>query len=601
MIVALSTFCSARAELVFQDFVKVQGDQLMENGRPFRFISFNIPNLHLVEDNVAFAEENPWRLPNHFEIADALESVRQMGGTVVRTYVISVIRTNDAPGAIRHVLGPGKFNEDAFRALDEVLSIANETGVRVVIPLVDNWSWMGGRAEYAGFRGKSKDDFWTDPQIIADYEETIRFILTRTNTITGVAYCDDKGVLAWETGNELQSPAPWTRQIAAFIKSLDHNHPVIDGFNANTLRDESIAMPEVDIVTTHHYPGGKKPYAEYIRANRERTRGKKPYFVGEFGFDPTDDMRAVLETVRETGVSGALLWSLRPHNRDGGFYWHSEPSGGDHYKAYHWPGFASGNDYDESNVLALMRTEAFQIRGLPVPAVAAPAPPHLLPIADAAAISWQGSAGASGYQVERATAENGPWQKIADHVDDSAVQYRPLFNDTAAPRGTFYYRVRAVNGGGVSEASNIQGPVKVDHATLVDELNDFSQMRGHSGALDFQTHQSRKAKEHAHRLAGKSGDWIIYQLPAPIRACRLYAFFPGDVQNFHFSVSTDGLNYQEIPSTQRIFFHGAGDYGYWKPVEFDCKSLSGDAKYLRVDFVGEAQIGRIEIEHDLGR
>ena len=49
---------------------------------------------------------------------------------------------------------PGKFNEDAFRTLDQVLDVANRTGVRLIIPFVDNWSWWGGRAEYAGFRGK---------------------------------------------------------------------------------------------------------------------------------------------------------------------------------------------------------------------------------------------------------------------------------------------------------------------------------------------------------------------------------------------------------------------------------------------------------------
>jgi hypothetical protein len=28
----------------------------------------------------------------------------------------------------------------------------------------------------------------------------------------------------------------------------------MDGFGASRLRPESLAMPEVDIVTTHHYP-----------------------------------------------------------------------------------------------------------------------------------------------------------------------------------------------------------------------------------------------------------------------------------------------------------------------------------------------------------
>ncbi|MCG6923140.1 MAG: hypothetical protein LJF15_18950, partial [Acidobacteria bacterium] len=46
-----------------------------------------------------------------------------------------------------------------------------------------------------------------------------------------------------------------------------------------------------------------------------------------------------------------LVWSLRSHRREGGFYWHSEPFGSGLFKAYHWPGFASGDDYDERDLL----------------------------------------------------------------------------------------------------------------------------------------------------------------------------------------------------------------------------------------------------------
>jgi mannan endo-1,4-beta-mannosidase len=99
---------------------------------------------------------------------------------------------------------------------------------------------VGGRAEYADFRGKSKDDFWTDPQLIADFEQTIHFILTRTNTITGIRYCNNKSVLCWETGNEISSPAAWTHEIASYIKSLDPNHLVMDGFGASVLRGLSL-------------------------------------------------------------------------------------------------------------------------------------------------------------------------------------------------------------------------------------------------------------------------------------------------------------------------------------------------------------------------
>lgn len=598
-LVLLATGVSAiGAESAFRDFITVRGDQLMEGDKPFRFISFNIPNLHLVEDNVGFTEQSPWRLPDRFEITDALTAVRQQGGQVVRSYVLSVVRKNDAPGVPRHVLGPGKFNEEAFRTLDLVLQVANETGVRVIVPFVDNWSWWGGRAEYAGFRGKPADAFWTDPQVITDFKETVRFMVGRTNTLTGVRYCDDKAILCWETGNELQSPPAWTREIAAFIKTLDRNHPVMDGYHTPVLREESLTIPEVDIVTTHHYPGGPKPFPELVRANWQKAKGKKPYIVGEFGFVDTPQVKATLDAVAQTGTAGALIWSLRPRSRDGGFYWHSEPAGGNKYKAYHWPGFPSGADYDEAGLLALVQRTAFEIRGLPVPKPEPPAAPKLLPISDPSAISWQGSAGATSYAVERAAGKDGPWKVIAAKVDESAVQYRPLFADTNVAQGEWFYRVRARNQAGQSEPSNVVGPVTARHATLVDEMADFSLIHARSGALAVQTRDCRKAREDAHRLGGKAQSAIVYQLPAPVQACRLWTFFPGEIVNFRLLVSADGTTYKEVPSAKQIFSQGGGDdYGYWKPVLFECRPGAADARFLKIVFQAESQLSRVEIDY----
>ena len=433
------------------------------------------------------------------------------------------------PDVPRHVLGPGRFNEEAFRALDQVIQAADENGVRLIIPLVDNWIWQGGRAEYAGFRGKLKEDFWTDPQLIADFKETIRFVLLRTNTLSGVRYADDPAILCWETGNELQSPPAWTREIAAYIKSLDSNHLVMDGFNASHLRPESLAMPEVDIVTTHHYPGSKIPFARLIRENAAMARGKKPYVIGEFGFVSTPEMEETIKAIIDTHAAGGLLWSLRFHDRDGGFYWHSEPSGGNRYKAFHWPGSSIGAGYDEINLLAMVRRYAFAIRGMPEPPVPVPAPPTLLPVTDAAAISWQGSVGASSYIVERAPNAGGPWSVAGDGIDESFTQYRPQFADPSVSSGEWYYRVRSVNAAGRSEPSNLSGLVRVNHGTLVDELADFSKVHAVEGGLAIQTRNSRQAKEDAHRAAGNAGDALVYQVPTSVRGFRVFAFFPHNV------------------------------------------------------------------------
>ena len=184
-------------------------------------------------------------------------------------------------------------------------------------------------------------------------------------------------------------------------------------------------MPEVDIVTTHHYPGGKKSFAQVIRENAARAKGRKPYVVGEFGFVPTQEMVEAIQATIETQAAGALAWSLRFRSREGGFYWHSEPSGGNKYKAFHWPGSPIADDYDEIPFMKLMRDQAFAIRDLPVPPLPAPVPPHLLPISNVSAISWQGVVGANDYIVERAAKANGPWRIVGESVDESFTQYRP--------------------------------------------------------------------------------------------------------------------------------------------------------------------------------
>lgn len=596
--VAITFAVTLHAESQFRDFVRVQGDQLMADGKPFRFISWNIPNLHLVEDNIPFTDTHGtgWRLPNWFEITDALATVQQMVGQVVRTYVLSVQRTNDAPGVPRHVLGPGKFNEDAFRALDQVLQVANEQGVRVILPLVDNWHWWGGRVEYAGFRGKTKNDFWTDPQVIADFKQTIRFVLTRTNTLTGMRYADDKAILCWETGNELECPAAWTREIAGYIKSLDANHLVMEGFHTSELREESLAMPEVDIVTTHHYPGSPKSFAQLIRENAARAKGRKPYVVGEFGFVDNKQLADAVQATLETQTAGALAWSLRFRNRDGGFYWHSEPAGGNKYKAFHWPGSPIADDYDERPFMQLMRKQAFAIRGLAAPEIPAPAPPRLLPIADVSAISWQGSVGAVNYVVERAAKKNGPWKVVGDNVDESFTQYRPQFSDETVTKGKWFYRMRAKNAAGLSAPSNVVGPVRVSHVTLVDELADFSKLHTHTGELVIESRDCRSAMEDAHRAGGKAGSALVYRLPSPITAAKVFVFFPKAIADLKFSVSADGETFRPAAAQRNDLPFSVGDYGYWRRAIYDLKPAGKHDRFVRIEFTGAAQISRVEIQ-----
>jgi hypothetical protein len=133
-------------------------------------------------------------------------------------------------------------------------------------------------------------------------------------------YKDDKAVLAWETGNEIYCPYSWTKEIAAYLKSIDANHLVWDGLYLGNkeIQPEALADPNIDIVSSHHYPGqsyGGAEMAEAIKRFHVQIAGRKVYVVGELGFIPV----AGIEKVLDIEVNSTAM-SLAPGtcNSDGG-------------------------------------------------------------------------------------------------------------------------------------------------------------------------------------------------------------------------------------------------------------------------------------------
>jgi mannan endo-1,4-beta-mannosidase len=568
-----------------EHFVTRSGDQLMVGDKSYRFISVNIPNLLVIEDAFSFAGKNPWRWPDEFEIDDALESVRQMGGQVVRTYVISVYREGSDMGKTVHVFAPGEFNEEGFKTLDKVLEIAHRKGIRLMIPFFDRAPWMGGQPQYAAFHGKKPNDFWTDPEIIADFKKTIEHVINRKNTYTGRLYRDEPAVFGWETGNEIDATQEWTHEIAAYVKQLDPKHLVVDGRSLHGVSPWQVEEPNTDLVTTHHYPHGpgSSDFVPAIREAHALTKGKKPYAIGEFGFTDTPQIKRVYDTAIEDGMAGALLWSLRFHNRDGGFYWHMEVgAGGNFYKAYHWPGFTSGAAYDERAVMQLTRDKGFEIQGQQPPAIQKPAAPKLLPIEHPAMISWQGAVGASGYDVERADKSVGPWVVVGKDVSDADAQYRPLFSDDSAKaKKPYYYRVISRNSAGESAPSNVIGPVSAPQQMLVDECRELKSLHESTGDVTVRTTNARLTKEDGDRFALANGSSITYRLDGPARSWRVYAFAPKDDVELVAAASADGKEFRPIKAERISATSGRGDYGYLAPVMFQGSTPTGSIAYLR--------------------
>ncbi len=582
-----------RLEAQFKNFVTARGDSLMDGDSKLRFISFNIPTLTYVEDNLPFAQPNAWRPADAFEITDALEAIHQVGGKVVRMYVPSVHKEMDDTSIIRHVVGPGEFNEEAFRAYDKMLQVANTIGVRVIIPFLDNWWWWGGPKEYARFRGKQASEFWTDSLLISDFKKTVDHIVNRVNTYTGVPYKDDKAILCWETGNELECPTSWNIAMAAYIKRLDPNHLVMAGAYERMISEDYLADPNIDIVETHHYDRPDR-ILDYVILNRALAMTRKPYIVGEFGFIPTAAMRTILDTVIADGTSGIMVWSMRQHNRDGGFYYHQN--------AYRWPGFPSGNSWDEMAVDSLFHVKACEIAGEAPTPLPVPAPPTLLPIATPFKISWQGSTGAQSYVVERKH-EGGDtsWHVLSARASNAVARYAPLFEDTSAVVGQAYdYRVRAQNTSGVSDPSPAVGPVTVSYRLLVDEMRDSSLWYAHNGEIRFLTMQDlARVKEDADRISGADGDFIVYRLADSIAEVTIQAFATSGDSALTMQISSgptpDAMALRTIRRDIRPNF--PNEYRQFCPVFFTATDFPRADRYVKIVLVGNSQVSRIEIAY----
>jgi len=584
---------SVRAETGFREFITARGSQLMEGDQAFRFMSFNIPNLTYTEDDMRFEQLSSFRWPTPYETDDALATIRQMGGRVARTYVLSVRKTNDPPGLPRHILGPGQLNEEGMVVLDRVLASAHRHGVRLIIPFVDQNSWWGGIQEFAAWHGKPRDEFFTDPQVKEDYKRLVSLVLHRTNTLTGVRYLDDKAVLAWELGNELKAPKEWVREMALYLKQLDAQHLVAESYFTD---------PEnagVDIVQDHLYQGDPVKMIEQIQASVKRLAGRKVYMVGEFGFVTTEGMRAIMDAiVVDPAIAGGLIWSLRFHNQDGGYYWHHEPLGGDFFKAYHWPGGPAGESYDETRFMRMVRAKAWEIQNRPAPPLEAPAAPDLFSVTDGGILTWRGSAGAANYELQRADQPGGPWQILAAQLTDDATQYRPLAVDEFTQAGRSYcYRLIARNEAGGSQPSKVLGPVAMRCRTLVDELPNLSRTYRKGGKLELRTNGARDYKEDCHRLWGAPGAWIAYHVPGRIIAVRAYAFGEQSEPGLEFLAGSEPGKGSALDARAQDFYAGKEMYNFRRPRFYSVADVPGDESAITIRLQKDTQLSRVEVEY----
>lgn len=459
-----------------------KGDQLYEGKKLFRFLGLAAPNIQQNESQIRADRTN--RFPDDYEIRDILDGIRRVGGRATRTFSLSVYSPDDKEMPV-YINGRRQYNETAFECLDRIIALGHEYDVRIIIPVIASQTFGGIRGvdEFSAIAGKPKGAFWTDLEQKQDFMHLMDFILNRKNTVNGLLYKNDPAILAWQLGNEFGSyPGDrgldydewstrildWSIEMAAYIKKIDPNHLVMEAGGCE--REKLIADPNIDIISDHLYEywnkmGGRpSALAPIALASYNQCKGKKPLMIDEFGLGTYDNLSLLMQTIRETKIVGGLLWSIRGHRRDGGWYYHNE--GGTPVNSFHVPGFTCAYVYDETRLLDLLRREAFLIRGIPAPPVKKPETrPVLIPVNNG--FTWRGSSGASYYNIERADLSKGPWKLLATGLQDAVLSDVVKFesspeaslpltlytDESALPGKTYYYRIQAWNIAGASDYS----------------------------------------------------------------------------------------------------------------------------------------------------
>jgi hypothetical protein len=135
---------------------------------------------------------------------------------------------------------------------------AGKAGLKLILDLCADGGPEGGKDSYAAWAGSPNSGvFYLDFQCRAWYQQYVQMLLTRVNTVTGVAYGKSKDIWAF---NLLDSPAyaggdpavadQWASMMASFVKARTETQVVLSlDSNASGLSPVEMAgQPGIDFI-----------------------------------------------------------------------------------------------------------------------------------------------------------------------------------------------------------------------------------------------------------------------------------------------------------------------------------------------------------------
>lgn len=297
-----------------------------------------------------FAGTNSWWLGHLFQNDDVDTALSQMAATgykVARVWGFGTVndpsKSTDVYYQILNSTGQ-YFNynpKNGIARLDYAVAAAEYYGIKLILPLLNNFDDLGGINTYTNVYGGSHNDFYTNAKAQAAYKKYIKFIVQRYKASTAV--------FSWELCNEPRCSGcdssiitNWASDVSAYIKSLDRKHLVSlgdEGWLTATSSylpnyeqsygytgyegvdfERNLAIPTLDFGTVHLYAnqwGYNYTWGNtWIQQHNEiGKKYGKPVLLEEYAVPDGEDRVGIegpwQDTIlTKTSIAGDMMWQF---------------------------------------------------------------------------------------------------------------------------------------------------------------------------------------------------------------------------------------------------------------------------------------------------
>lgn len=300
IIMCLTSCCAVKTET---PFVTVKDGKFFIGDNEYRYVGTNFWY------GAILASEG--RGGNRERLVKELDDMKSVGIDNVRV----LLGGDGREGIPSHIapklqLEPGVYNDTILAGLDYLMAELEKRDMKAVLYFNNAWEWSGGYGAYLDWVGFSGDVYSSDDKgtpnaegrLVKHFDRTpvpslegwweymqyagnfmlndsakmmaanhVKFIVSRTNSITGKPYSESPAIMSWEIANEPRcfvndslhkaKFVEWIDEQSTLIRSLDANHLITTGSEGKHGCEDDMelfnaihTLPNIDYACIHIWP-----------------------------------------------------------------------------------------------------------------------------------------------------------------------------------------------------------------------------------------------------------------------------------------------------------------------------------------------------------